>query len=351
MVAYSKIGHLGALAELSMVNDLSLDERFSTLFGFTEAELRHYFAAYIAEAAKKLRRTEEEILNHIKFYYNGYSWDRISENQVYNPFAIVNFFQSSSFQSYWFDTGTPTTLVKGVKHQGLTMIDLENLKTGADLLKSANLKEFYSLALLFQAGYLTIKQVEQLEWEKEYTLGFPNREVRSSFAKHLLAEYVGKAVDYTDHTLSFKLRMHLENQELKPAFQVFAPVIASTGYDVVKRSEGYFHTIMHVLMYSTGLATFSEVQSLEGRLDTICIAFKAIYIFEFKLDGTAEGALAQIKAQGYAKPFLAQPKALYLIGVNFVSAEKRIDQVLVEKWDGENFVGLDGDFTPVEEGE
>jgi hypothetical protein len=345
----SKIGQIGVLSDLNMINDLSLDGRFTTLFGYTETELRKYYAEYITEAAKKHQRSEKEVLAQIKAHYNGYSWDGIAENQVYNPFSLVNFFNDFQFQNYWFETGTPTVLVRGARKQQISMESLENFKTGADLLKSANLKEFYSLALLFQAGYLTIKQVENLEWEREYTLGFPNREVRSSFAKHLLAEYVGQAADYTDYTLSFKLRSHLENQELKPAFQVFVPVIASTGYDITKRSEGYFHTIMHVLMYSTGLTTFSELQSLEGRLDTICIARKAIYIFEFKLDGSAEAALAQIKTQGYANPFLAQPKAIYLIGVNFVSAEKRINQVLVEKWDGERFVGLEGDFTPVEE--
>jgi hypothetical protein len=135
---------------------------------------------------------------------------------------------------------------------------------------------------------------------------------------------------------------------LKAAFQVFVPVIASTGYDLTKHTEGYFHTIMHVLMYSTGLATFSELQSAEGRLDTICVADKAIYIFEFKLNGSAGEALAQIKNKHYATPFLEGQKTIYLIGVNFVSNQKKIDEVLVEQWDGTGFVRLDGAFTPIE---
>jgi hypothetical protein len=345
----SKIGQIGALSDLNMLNDLSLNERFSTLFGYTETELRHYYAEYITEAAKKHQCPEEEVLAQIKSYYNGYSWDGIAENRVYNPFSIVNFFQSFNFRNYWFATGTPTVLTRGVRRQKITLEELENLKTSDNLLQSANLTEFYSIASLFQAGYLTIKELESFEWSNAYLLGFPNQEVRESFSAHLLAEYIDKSWEETDLTIASKLKNHLENQELKPAFQVFAPVIASTGYDITKRSEGYFHTIMHVLMYSTGLTTFSELQSLEGRLDTICIARKAIYIFEFKLDGSAAAALAQIKTQGYANPFLAQPKAIYLIGVNFVSAEKRINQVLVEKWDGKKFVGLEGDFTPVEE--
>jgi hypothetical protein len=290
----SKIGKIGIFSDLNMLNDLSLDPRFTTLFGYTETELRHYYADYISEAAQNYQRAEDELLAEIKAHYNSYSWDGTEENKVYNPFSIVNFFQSFQFRNYWFETGTPTLLVRGARQQNISLKDLENLKTNADLLQSANLKDFYGIGLLFQTGYLTIKAVELKGWEQEYTLGLPNREVQASFAKHLLTEYLDKPVDYTDFTLSHRLRSHLENEELQAAFQVFAPVITSTGYDVTKHTEGYFHTIMHVLMYSTGLTTFSELQSAEGRLDTICVAYQSIYIFEFKLNGSVKEALQQI---------------------------------------------------------
>jgi hypothetical protein len=341
----SKIGKIGVFSSFNMLNDLTLDERFATLFGYTETELRHYYAEYITEAAQKHKCTEAEILAEIKAQYNGYSWDGIEENKVYNPFSIVNFFQAFKFRNFWFETGTPTMLVRGARKQYLDLAALEHVEANSDVLSSANLRDFYGVALLFQTGYLTIKKVETLSWEDVYTLGFPNQEVRAAFAKHLLAEYVEKPVDFTDITLAHKLRLHLERQELKAAFQVFVPVIASTGYDLTKHTEGYFHTIMHVLMYSTGLATFSELQSAEGRLDTICVADKAIYIFEFKLNGSAGEALAQIKNKHYATPFLEGQKTIYLIGVNFVSDQKKIDD---EQWDGTGFVRLEGAFTPIE---
>ncbi len=333
----SKIGKIGIFSDLNMLNDLTLDERFSTLLGYTETELKHYYAEYITEAARRHQRTEAEILGHVKLFYNGYSWDGIEENRVYNPFSIVNFFQSFDFQNYWFETGTPTMLVRGARLQYLDLEALTDIEVGSDILKSANLREFYSLALLFQAGYLTIKTIDKSGWEKIYTLGFPNREVQASFAKHLLAEYVGKPADYVDYTLSYRLRLCLEREELKAALQIFAPVIASTDYDITKYTEGYFHTIMHVLMYSTGLATFSELQNLQGRLDTICIGGKAMYIFEFKINDTAEAALTQIKQQNYAAPFLLQNKNIYLVGVNFVTANKQINDILVENGTGNSF--------------
>jgi hypothetical protein len=344
----SKIGQIGIFSDLNMLNDLTMDERFTTLLGYTEQELSSYYAEYITEAAQRFECTEEELLGRIKHQYNGYSWDGVEGNKVYNPFSIINFFQSFHFRNYWFATGTPTILTRGARQSKITLADLENIKATGDLLGNANLKEFYSIALLFQTGYLTIKKAEKFDWDIEYTLGFPNQEVRESFASHLLAEYTGQDWEESELTLAYKLRMHLQNEELKQAFQIFSPVIASTGYDLVKHTEGYFHTIMHVLMYSTGLTTFSELQSLEGRLDTICTGYKAIYVFEFKLDGTADAALAQIKAKKYAAPFLAEQKAIYLVGVNFVSAQKKIDNILVEKWDGAEFVRLEGDFTPVE---
>ena len=345
----SKIGKIGILSDLNMLNDLTLDARFATLFGYTETELRHYYADYITEAAAKHQCSETEILAQIKLFYNGYSWDGIEENKIYNPFSIVNFFQSLEFQNYWFETGTPTVLVRGARRQYLDLETLTHIEVGSDVLKSANLREFYSIALLFQAGYLTIKKIEKLEWENVYTLGFPNREVHASFSKHLLAEYVNQPADYVDYTLSHRLRLHLERQELKAAFQIFANVISSTGYDITKYTEGYFHTIMHVLMYSTGLATFSELQSAEGRLDTICVGQNAIYLFEFKINETAEAALKQIKKLNYAQPFLTEKKGIYLVGVNFMTAEKKIKDLLVEKWDGERFIRLEGAFTPIQE--
>lgn len=344
----SKIGKIGVLSDLNMLNDLTLDKRFTTLFGYTETELRLFYAEYITEGAKEHGCTEAEFLARIKQHYNGYSWDGIEENKVYNPFSVVNFFQSFKFENYWFETGTPTVLVRGARLQQITLEEMEHIAASGNLLKSANLKEFYSLSLLFQAGYLTIKKVENWGGENSYTLGFPNQEVRESFASYLLAEYVGKNWAETEHTIAFKLRLHLEKEELQEAFQVFAPVIASTGYDITKKTEGYFHTIMHVLMYSTSLTVFSELQSAQGRLDTICIGQNAVYIFEFKLDETAVTALKQIKKQNYAAPYLLENKNIYLVGVNFVSTEKKINEILVEKWNGKRFLKLKGEFTPLQ---
>jgi Predicted AAA-ATPase len=131
----SKIGKIGVFSDLNMLNDLSLDTRFATLFGYTEAELRHYYAEYITEAANSHKVSEAVILEEIKGHYNGYSWDGIEENKVYNPFSIVNFFQSFQFQNYWFETGTPTFLVRGARQQSFTLAELEHVVTNADLLK------------------------------------------------------------------------------------------------------------------------------------------------------------------------------------------------------------------------
>ena len=344
----SKIGQIGVLSDLNMLNDLTLDRRFTTLFGYTETELRHYYAEYITEAAHQNECTEAVLLEQVKQHYNGYSWDGIEENRVYNPFSIVNFFQSFELANYWFETGTPTILVRGARKQQITMAEMEQIKASGDFLKSANMKEFYSLALLFQSGYLTIKKAEKRSSATVYSLGFPNQEVRESFASYLLAEYVDKDWQQAEYMIAYKLRTHLQDEELKPAFDIFAVVIASTGYDITKHTEGYFHTIMHVLMYSTGLNTFSELQSNQGRLNTICIAETAVYIFEFKINDTAEAALTQIKNKNYALPFLTQDRNIYLIGVNFITEGKKINDVLVEKWDGQQFMRLKEAFTPKE---
>ena len=339
----TKIGRIGILSDLNMLNDLTLDERFTTLFGYTETELRHYYADYITEAAERNKCTEAEILVRIKQHYNGYSWDGIEENKVYNPFSIVNYFQSFKFRNYWFNTGTPTVLARGARKNKITMEDLDEMEGSANLLENANLKQFYSISLLFQSGYLTIKEVLGDDW---FRLGFPNQEVRNSFASYLLAEYLDEEWSQMEYSIAFKLRTHLEREQLVQAFQIFVPVITSTGYDITKHTEGYFHTIMHVLMYSTGLEVHSELQYAQGRLDTICIGQNAIYVFEFKINSTATSALTQIKGQNYAQPFTSRGKPLYIVGVNFVTADKKINEILVEKWNGTQFEPVVGDFTP-----
>ena len=339
----TKIGRIAILSDLNMLNDLSLDKRFTTLFGYTETELRKYYGDYIEAAALEHKVSTADILVRIKAQYNGYSWDGIEENKVYNPFSIVNFCQSLQFRNYWFNTGTPTVLVRGARKQQITMEDLEHFRASGNLLENANLTQFYSHSLLFQAGYLTIKEVVE---DDSFILGFPNQEVRQSFASHLLAEYVEKEWGEMEYTIAHKLKQHLQHQELKQAFEVFSPVISSTSYDITKFTEGFFHTIMHVLMYSTGLATFSELESAEGRLDTVCIALKAVYIFEFKLNESATAAILQIKTKNYAARFRVENKALYIIGVNFVSDDKKINQILVEKWENEGFVKVEGEFVP-----
>ena len=325
----SKIGQLSILSDLNMLNDLTLDERFTTMFGYTEAELRHFYADYITEGAQKYKCSEESFLARIKQHYNGYSWDGIAENKVYNPFSIVNFFQNFKFRDYWFGTGTPTVLVRGARQEQITLNDLDHLEVSGNLLENANLTRFYSISLLFQAGYLTIKKAFQ---EDIYELGFPNQEVRNAFSSYLLAEYMASDWAKMDTTISHKLRMCLEREQITAAFQVFIPVIQSTGYDITKHTEGYFHTIMHVLMYSTNVCVFSELQSLQGRLDTVAITSKTVYIFEFKINSTAEIALQQIKSQGYDQRFRLAEKNLYLIGVNFLTKDKKITEIQVQKW-------------------
>jgi hypothetical protein len=340
----TKIGKIGILSDLNMLNDLTLDRRFTTLFGYTESELRKYYGEFIEQAALEYKTTTDEVLARIKQHYNGYSWDGIEENKVYNPFSIVNFFQSLRFENYWFETGTPTLLVRGARKQQISLDDMEHISASGRLLKSASLTQYYSLSLLFQAGYLTIKEVLE---DDDYILGFPNEEVRESYASYLLAEYMEKEWQEMEYTIAHKLRKCLLNEQLKEAFQIFVPVINSTGYDITKHTEGYFHTIMHVLMYSTGLTVFSELQNAHGRLDMVCVARKAIYIFEFKINSTASTALTQIKTQNYAAQFMVQEKAFYIVGVNFVTADKKINDILVERWENGAFVKVEGDFVPM----
>lgn len=178
----SKFSKVSIFSDLNHLFDLTLDRHYAALTGYTQAELEHYFAPYMPEVEDYQGITQPELLDKLRDWYNGYSWD--GRTRVYNPFSILNFFSAGDFRNFWFETGTPTFLPKLMKAQN--MLDVDQVELDEMGFSTYDIEKLQVLPVLFQTGYLTIQA--KLEYGL-YRLGYPNREVRAAMLTYLIAEH------------------------------------------------------------------------------------------------------------------------------------------------------------------
>lgn len=179
LTGVSKFAKLSVFSGLNNLRDITLEEKFSTITGYTENELFTYFNEYIKETSLKLEIKETELKDDLKTWYNGYSWDGV--NFVYNPFSILSIFTIQELNNYWFKSGTPTLLIKLIKEKNIDIKTLENLEVSTNFSESFELDNINIESLLFQTGYLTIKKINSYDrFEKTYILNYPNLEVKES---------------------------------------------------------------------------------------------------------------------------------------------------------------------------
>ena len=301
-------------------NDISTDCRYETLCGITQEELEHYFAEPIETLAKKYRTTPEGMKMILKRQYDGYHF---SDNLtgVYNPFSLLNTFSMLQLRDYWFSSGTPTYLVRLLNH---TQEDLNEL-TG----RYYRPEEFVDykadvekpLPMIYQSGYLTIKGYDRDFGT--FLLDFPNNEVKGGFVSLIASSYL-KPQENLDNWIR-SVVVSMRKGDVEQLRKLFTSFLAGIPYSMRSKKdeaekERFFHYTLYLIFRLISVYTvYTEKEQSQGRADCIVETDNYIYIFEFKRDGTADEALAQIEAKGYAHPYEADPRTLYKIGVNFSS--------------------------------
>ncbi len=310
LTGVSKFSKVSLFSGLNNLTDITLDPRYSSLCGYTDADIDTVFAPELPG----LDRSE------IKRWYNGYNWRGTS---VYNPYDVLQLFDRREFKSWWFETGSPSFLIKLLVEQGWFTPDLAALSTDDELISSFDVDEMTAEALLFQTGYLTIHHVEQLPsgtWD--YTLGYPNREVEVSLNSLLLSRYTGPMQKSRQHrkTLEKLLRAH-DTAGMQELFQSFFANIPHAWYDnnPISRYEGYYASVFYSYFAALGYDCRVEDASNHGRIDMTLILPERIYLFEFKVvELLPEGrALQQILDKGYADKYRQLGLPISLVGVEF----------------------------------
>jgi len=317
----TKFSKVSIFSDLNQLRDISMLEKFAGICGITERELRASFGPEIAEMARNTNHTEEECLAKLKKRYDGYHFAPRSEG-IYNPFSLLNALSDSMFSNYWFATGTPTFLVKRVRDIRLTANQFTNktlYATGAAL-TDYRYENPDPVPLLYQTGYLTIWDYD--ERRGRYVLGFPNEEVKYAFLESLLPAYTPAAYPNTGTDI-FALDDCLEAGDTDGARDILTALFAAIPYTKGDAPfEHYFQSVLYIVFTLLGQFVKCEVHSSRGRADCILETEGFVYIFEFKVDKSANEALAQIEEKGYALPYQADKRKVFKIGVSF-DGEKR----------------------------
>ena len=319
MTGVSKFSQTGIFSNLNHLNDLTLDQRFVNLVGYTPNELNQYFAEWLDYAAQSFPDlSKEQFMAHIRLWYNGYSWDGI--NTVYNPYSILNFLQKRSFENFWFKTGTPTFLLKLMREQNDFLFN--NLTASDTLIDSYDLENLDLRTILFQTGYLTIKHIDRMNGI--YTLDYPNREVEQALTDYILAEIL-----HTSHTSTaipvFNIKAAFLKNDVEKVVKIINAILKDVPSPLLRgKKEDFYHALVHLHFRYLGLLMDSEVNTSDGRMDAVVKTPSHIYIIEFKLNQSAEKALQQIKDKDYAAKYTTENKPIVLVGINFNSRKKAI---------------------------
>lgn len=331
LTGITKFSQVSIFSDLNNLNDISLDGRYAQMLGYTQDEIVRCFPTYLEGLAARLSGTHRDLLEEMKAWYNGYSWDGV--HWLYNPFSILNLLSKQRFQDYWFATGTPTFLMKQIRKARYSVSDLEGRKLSLRAFNTFDLPNIEINSLLFQTGYLTIKQLN--EADQTVTLDFPNKEVENAFSFHLLTEFSEKGLEKTD-ALVLRMAEHLRvgavdafMEALTSLFAGIAFPIQPAGSSGIENHEKYYHTMFYLVLRLLGYDIHAEVFTHTGRIDAVITTDAYVYVVEFKL-GDADAALAQIKEKRYADAYLGAGKRVMLVGIGFDVEKRNVGGYLVE---------------------
>ena len=319
LTGVSRFSRVSIFSGLNNLEDISLNPNFAYICGFTHNDLQTQFKEYL----------EGVNLEQIRKWYNGYNF--LGKEKVYNPFDILLFLKNKDFDNYWFKSGTPTFLVKLLKERNYNTLEFENLQVSSSILDSFDIEGIEIETIMFQAGYLTIKEVTEEFGDKSFVLTFPNFEVRKSFNDFLL-DYLTENKSYKTK-LKTTLRHVLLKANLNKLKDVLTSIYASVPYQLftkkeIREGENYYQIVLYMYLAGSGIDVVVEDNTDKCRIDLTAIVLDKVYIFEFKTDGTEP--IGQIRNRKYYEKYLNY-KEVYLVGIQINTEGKTVQTVKWEK--------------------
>ena len=323
LTGVTKIGKLSVFSGLNNLRDISMLPQYADICGISEKDLHSCFPESIRELAAANSLTEEQCYAKLAEMYDGYHFCEDSVG-MYNPFSLLNTFASNKFREYWFETGTPTFLVKLLKQTDydIRRIADDDVEIDVDMISGVNDYINDPIPVLYQSGYLTIRSFDEMFGI--YRLGFPNMEVRKGFMKMLLACYV-PVREKEGNVLISKLYRAVTEGKPEDMMLLLESLFARANYQIQGDAEKDFQYAMYIIFELLGEYVQTEKQTSNGRIDILLQTKDYVYIMEIKTDSSADAALQQIDEKGYDRPFAADSRRLFRIGVSFSKENRRIE--------------------------
>ena len=326
LTGVTKFSQVSVFSDLNNLDDISMRKDYVEICGVSDQEIHENLETELHEFADARGITYDRLCTELKDCYDGYHFTHNSIG-IYNPFSLLNAFKYKEFGSYWFETGTPTYLVKLLKKHHYDLERMAHEETDAQVLNSIDSESTNPIPVIYQSGYLTIKGYD--ERFGIYRLGFPNREVEEGFIRFLLPFYAN--VNKVESPFEVqKFVREVETGDYDSFFHRLQSFFADTTYEVIREQELHYENVLFIVFKLVGFYTKVEYHTNDGRIDLVLQTEKFIYIMEFKLNGTAEEALQQINDKRYALPFEADGRKLFKIGINFSEKTRNIEKWVVE---------------------
>ncbi|MDE7347959.1 MAG: ATP-binding protein [Muribaculaceae bacterium] len=309
----ARFSKVSIFSDLNNLNDISMVNAYSDICGWSEEELLRYFRPGIEDLAEELEVDFEDTLSALRGYYDGYLFTPKGK-RLYNPFSVLKAFTNKEIDPYWFDSGTPTFLVRRIRRQGTFPPDINGQICTRKELIAVGLNDRNPIPLMFQTGYLTIDRYNNDT--RLYALRFPNREVEEGFYEELLQVY---APDTSDPFCPFSFtRFKTDLAEGRPRdfMERLATMLKTLPYEDL--SESTYRAITFLITVLSDTTALAEHHSYRGRSDLEVFSGKNIYIFEFKYNKTVREAMDQLRDRDYAGRYAMDQRPVYLIGANFI---------------------------------
>lgn len=326
LTGITKFAQLSIFSELNNLFNISMYDKYSAICGISSEELHTQMLPDVERLAEHLHLSVDETFERLKRKYDGYHFSKNSED-VYNPFSLIKALASDDISDYWFDSGTPTYIIKLLQKYNVGLRDLTGQDAGVSDFDVSPENMTTALPLLYQSGYLTIKHYDPMI--DLYTLGYPNEEVRTGMVRSLAANYLTPA-EGTNSSFVIKFVKAVIADDMEQALTLMRAYLAGVSYRLSNKTERDVQTIFYLVFSLIGSFIKVEEESAHGRADVVITLPSVVYVMELKFDGSADAALRQIDEKGYLIPYTADGKRLVKVGVNYSSEERTITEWRIE---------------------
>ncbi len=331
LTGVTKFSQVSVFSGFNQPKDISMDSRYEALCGITLEEMLEVFHEPIHELAKKYKTDYDGMVEMLRKRYDGYHFSS-EMTGVFNPFSLLNCFDKLEMRNYWFATGTPTYLMRLLSHSDKNINELVGRYYEESQFIDYKADVERPLPMIYQSGYLTVKEYDIDT--RYYLLDFPNEEVRSGFIDMLASSYFSSGEMVSSWI--FNVNRDLRGGKIEEFMRKMTSLLSSVTYRFQRKQdafecERYFQYTFYLIMQMIGhYNTMVEKETSEGRIDCVVECPDYVYVMEFKMDGSAQSALEQIRERGYTKPYLTDKRKVFSIGVNFSSEKGTIEEYLFE---------------------